>query len=145
MAIDTGLRDLLLAQPSITALCAAQAIDGKTWYSIYDETVKQGAKAPYVLISTISFNPLGNLTNTTGLGESEIDIDCVAYTKSKANNLAKAVSDFLKDYSGPAGVDDSIKSVNWEDSQVFKQQESPGQELWRYTVTLTFTIHHEES
>jgi hypothetical protein len=143
MALKDGLRTLLLAQGGITALCPAQtASNGASIPAIFVGKVKQGMKTPFICISRIRHDPLKTLANTTGMAESEIDIDCFANTEPKAEAIAKAVSDFLKDYSGAAGGSDTIDAVWWDDTNEFENQEDAGPDVWRHAVTLTFTIHH---
>lgn len=143
MNIKNGLRALLLAQPSILALCPPQTVGGSSVDAVFIETVRQGFKPPYIVVSRTGSDPLGNLTSTSGLRSSEIDIDCMGYTESKAEQIAEAVSEALRDYTGPAGANDTIRAVSLEDSNDFENSEQSGGDQWRYAVTLTFTIHHE--
>ena len=132
MALKTGLRTLLLAESSITTLSPV----------VYVETVAQGIKPPYIVISSTGHDPMKALDGTTGMEETEIDIECVEYTDAEAEALAKAVSDYLKDYSGAAGASDTIDAVLWDSKTMFVGQEQDGKNLWRFNVQLSFTIFH---
>ena len=141
MAIKDGLRSLLLAQSSITSLCPAQVIGKKTVNAIFVDTIYQGIKPPYITVSRTGSNPRGSLDGTTGIKESEIDVDCFADTETLAEALSVSVSNALKDYTGVAGVNDTIDAVDWNDTNDFQNPEV-GQDLWRHAVTLSFTIFH---
>lgn len=142
MAIKAGLRTLLLAQSSITALAPAQTVKGISTPAIFTGTVPQGFKPPYIVISRIRHDPYKALDGTTGIGETEIDIDCFENTEPEAEALATAVADFLKDYRGAAGSSDTIDAVLFEDRSDFENLEQDGKDLWRFAVTLSFTIQH---
>lgn len=143
MALKAGLRTLLLAQSSITTLAPAQTIGGKSYDGIFVEKVKQGFKPPYILITDTSLDPMNTLDGMTGMGDSEIDIECVEYTEPEAEALAKAVSDYLRNYTGAAGGSDTIDAVRWENKQSFTgKDDSDSRDVWLFNVTLTFQIHH---
>lgn len=141
MAIKDGIRTLLLAQSSITTLAPAQTVGGKSYSAVFVDKVKQGIKPPYIVISRVSADEHGTLTNTTGIKQTEIDIDCFEYTEPLAEALATAVSDYFKDYSGAAGGD-TIDAVHWVNTQDFENQEENGADQWRHAVTLTFDVWH---
>jgi hypothetical protein len=142
MALKDGLRTLLLAQSSITTLAPAQTIKGISHPSIYVGKVAQGAIPPFIVISRTGHDPMKALDGTTGLAQTEIDIDCFEGTATKAEALAKAVSDYLKDYTGAAGSSDTIDAVLWEDMNDFENPEPNGKDDWQHAVTLTFSIQH---
>lgn len=143
MAIKTGLRTLLLAQSSITTLAPAQTVSGKSYNAIFVEKVKQGFKPPYIVISDTSHDPMNTLDGLTGMGNSEIDIECVEFTEPEAQALAKAVSDYLRNYTGAAGGIDTIDSVEWTNRQTFTgKDETDAADVWRFNVVLTFDIQH---
>lgn len=143
MAIKTGLRTLLLAQSSITTLCPAQTVSGKSYSAIFVEKVKQGFKPPYIVISDTSHDPMNTLDGLTGMGNSEIDIECVEFTEPEAQVLAKAVSDYLRNYTGAAGASDTVDAVQWTNRQTFTgKDETDAADVWRFNVVLTFDIQH---
>jgi hypothetical protein len=142
MALKTGLRTLLLAQSSITTLCPAQTLQGISYPAICVEALPQGMKPPYIVISSTGHDPMKALDGTTGMASTEIDIECVEYTDDQAEALAKAVSDYLKDYTGAAGSSDTIDAVLWDSKTTFVGQEQDGKNLWRFNVQLSFTIQH---
>lgn len=143
MAIKDGLRTLLSGQASITSLVPAQVMkNGATVNRFFVDKIAQGIIPPYIVISRTRVDPRKTLGTTTGIVESEIDVDCFADTEPLAEAISAAVSSFLKDYTGPAGVLDTIRAVEWDDTNDFQNPEV-GQDVWRHAVTLTFTIHHE--
>lgn len=141
MAIKEGLRTLLTGQSSITSLAPQQVIGKQTRHAIFVDTATQGIKPPYILISRTSVDLRGGLGATTGIRESEIDIDCFADTSPLAEAIAEAVSTFMKDYSGPAGASDTIDAVEQVSVADFQNPEV-GQDVWRHAVTLTYSIFH---
>lgn len=142
MAIKNGIRQLLLAQPGITALCPAQTVNSESVPAVFVETVRQGVKSPHIVISRTGSDARVAMDGTYGMASTEIDIDCFAATATKAEAIAKAVSDVFKDYSGPAGTSDAIDAVLWDSTNDFENSEQNGNDQWRYAVTLGFTVHH---
>lgn len=142
MALKNGLRTLLLAESSITSLVPAQTVDGDSVSAIFVTTADQGAKVPYLVISRTGHDPMKAMDGTTGMAQTDIDIDCYAGTPAEADALATAVEAYLKDYSGAAGGSDTIDCVLFEDKNDFENTEGDGNDQWRYVVTLSFTIFH---
>jgi hypothetical protein len=142
MALKNGLRDLLLAEPSVGSLLYPQEVDRDTVDKVFVSTVDQGVTVPYLVISRTGHDPMGTLTNTTGMAQTEIDVDCFAATPAAADDLADAVEGYLKDYSGGAGNRDYIDCVIFEDKNDFENTEGDGNDNWRHAVTLSFTIFH---
>lgn len=142
MSIKTGLRTLLLAESTVTALCPSQTIKGASRGSIFVRKAEQGAKPPFIIITRIDNDPLLALDGTYGMESSEVDIDCYEYTDVKAEALADAVSDYLDDFSGAAGGSDTIDAVLLESRNDFEVPEDDGSDRVRYVVTLSFTIQH---
>jgi hypothetical protein len=143
MALKAGLRTLLLAQSSITTLCPAQTIQGKSYNGIFVEKVKQGFLPPYIVISDTSLDPMNTLDGMTGMADSEIDIECVEFTEPEAEALAAAVNAYLRNYTGAAGGSDTIDAVRWQNKQTFiGKDEADARDVWRYNVVLTYQIHH---
>ena len=142
MAIKSGLRTLLLAEATITALCPAQTLKGVSRDSIFVDKAAQGAKPPFIIISRIGSDPLLALDGTYGMRSTEIDIDCYEATGPEAESLATAVSNYLDDYSGAAGGSDTIDAVLLDDTNDFLVPEEDGKDNIRHVVTLSFTIQH---
>ena len=132
--IKDGLRTLLLSQPTITAIVGAEGV--------YVNKAPQGKNPPYAIIDGVRTDPLGTLTETVGLRFKDTDIDCFAATEPVAQQLANAVSDFLKDYVGPAGPDDTINAVLWTDEDDDFVPDVEGGDQGRHLVTLDFNIQY---
>lgn len=117
--IDEGLRTLLLAQAGITALAPAQTVGLVSIPAVFVDAAVQGVLPPYVLITITGGDPLVTLDSTyhETLRQYEIDIDSFSYDKTAANTLNKTIRQFLDDYTGAAGSNDTIKSVYF-DSEV---------------------------
>lgn len=142
MAIKDGLRTLMLAESTITALCPAQTLKGLSLSAVFVDKAEQGAKPPFIIISRIGSDPMLALDGTYGMKSTEIDIDCYEATPTKAEALATAVSTYLDDYTGAAGGSDTIDAVMLEDTNDFLVPEEDGKDNLRHVVTLSFTIQH---
>lgn len=142
MAIKNGLRTLLLAQSSITTLCPAQTVQGTSYSKVFTDAIKQGIEAPYIRIRRTAYDNNNTLDGSVGTGKSTIEIKSVANTEPAAEALAKAVSDYLKDYAGAAGGSDTIVSVDWDNAADEMVPEQIGKDVWRYGVTQVYRVWH---
>jgi hypothetical protein len=140
MALETGLRTLLLAQPSIASLVPTQTVDGNTYQRIFNEHPARKIVPPYILIHLIDFDPYACLDGTSGLSSYEIDIDCYAVEYPDSVAIASAVHTFLKDYTGPAGALDSIKAVIWLNKRHDKVFEDQGRDVRHHIESMSFQI-----
>lgn len=147
--IETGLRTLLLAQPSITGIAKPQTVDGVTYQGIFNESAVQGFKPPFVLITLIDFDPLRHLGATSGLQFSDFDIDAYSRSYTEALALGAAIRDFFfppsgsGDYAGSAGQDDTIKSVMFESRRHDMINESQGGDSRQHIVSLSIQVQHQ--
>ncbi len=88
MAIEIGLRTLLLAQASITALAPAQTVGGVSFDAVFLDNAAEGVKPPYVIITQTGHDPYKRLDGTGGtLRKTEVDIDCYASNRPAAMTL----------------------------------------------------------
>lgn len=71
----------------------------------------------------------------------DFDIDCKAETATQAEALAKAVSAFLEDYTGPAGSD-VVKASLWNDESDDDEPPTDGSQTVTHVVTLDFTFQY---
>lgn len=143
MALETGLRTLLLAQSSITTLAPAQTVGGVSFDGVFLDNPAQGFVAPYVVITKTGHDPYKRLDGTTGgIVSTDIDIDCYAANRPAAIALAKAVSDYLKDYTGAAGGSDTINAVLWEDQVAQTVYLGDGRDQRHYVEAMTYQIQH---
>ena len=143
MAIEIGLRTLLLAQSSITTLAPAQTVGGLSIDAVFLDHPVEGVKAPYVLITLTSHDPYRRFDGTGGtLRRSDVDIDCYASNRPAAIALASAVEVFLRDYSGAAGASDTINAVLWENARDDVVYLGDGRDARHYVRSLSFIIQH---
>lgn len=142
MAIETGLRTLLLAQSSITALVPAQTIKGQSLSGIFCEHPEQGFLPPFILISKIDTDPWLTLGNSLGTRATDFDFDCYSYTYPGALAIAAAVKAFIEDYTGAAGADNTIKAVLWMNGRSDQLNEGQGRDVRQFIESLSFTIQH---
>lgn len=140
--IDEGLRALLLQQNSLQVLLGTQTVGKPTFEKVFNEDAPQGIEPPYIVISQISFDPMKALDGTTGMESTEFDIDCYHKTQPEAKRLGKAVSDFLKDYTGLAGGNDRINAVLWDNMRYDRFFNQDGSDSRIRICSLTFTIQH---
>ncbi len=143
MAIETGLRALLLAQTSIVGIAKPQNVSGITYQGVFNEHPVQGFKPPFVLISQLSLDPLKALDGTYGLRFDDFDFDCYSRDYEEALTLGQIVEDFLKDYSGAAGPSDTVKAVLFNNKRYDEVFESQGGDQRQHIVSLSFTIQHQ--
>ena len=135
MAADESLRTVLLGTTSITDIVGSSGV--------FLDDAGQSSLSEYVIISQQGHNPHGNLTDTTGIGETQFDIDCYAKTRPQARALADAVSAKLKDYSGVSGST-TFNAVNWVDEGTDTVTASDGSQVHYYVFTETFDIFWSE-
>ena len=143
MAIETGLRTLLLAQASITALAPAQTVGGVSFPAVFLDNAAEGCKPPYVIITQTGHDPYKRLDGTGGtLRMSEVDVDCYAHNRPDAIALGAAVETFLRDYSGAAGASDTINAVLYESHRDDVISTGDGRDQRYYVRSFQFSIQH---
>lgn len=142
MAIETGLRTLLLGQTGITSLVPAQTVGSVNYPGIFNEDPAQGFVPPFILISQTDFDAYLRLDNTIGTKATDFDIDCYSYSFPASLTIAKAVSDFLMDFTGAAGPLDTIRAVLWEGKRSDKLFDNQGNDTRQRIVSLSFKIQH---
>ena len=141
MALELGLKTLLLSQLSITTLVPIQTLSGTNYYGIFNENPVEDFKPPYILIHLIDDDANVCLDGTSGTATYDFDIDCYAYRFDKSVQIGKAVFDFLKDYAGPATAEHSIKAVIYEGKRHDKIYEDQGGDVRHHIESLSFQIH----
>lgn len=142
MAIELGLRALLIWNGTLTNLAPAQVINGVSYPAVFNEHPVQGFRPPFVLISAISHDPMKHLGGTSGLAMTEIDIDCYAYSYPLAQQMSKVASDLLRDYVGLAGTEDYIEAVLWDNERYDSVFEAQGRDVRHHIKSITLTIQH---
>lgn len=143
MAIETGLRTLLLAQSSITSLVPPQTIRKVAFDGVFLDHPSEGFNAPFITISMTGHDPLKRLDGTTnGLAFTDIDVDCYASSRPSAIAIAKAVADFLKDYTGLAGASDTVEAVLFQSMRDDVIGLGDGRDQRHYVRSLSFQIQH---
>lgn len=140
--IDTGLRTLLAAQSSITSLAPSQTIEGISRPSIFNEEPPQGAALPFIVITQTDHDPLPTLDGTYGMEMTTFSIDCYTNELPAGQTLRKAVSDFLKDYSGAAGASDTINAVIWQGNSYRKLVNPDGTDTRQRIASSSYLIQH---
>lgn len=141
MALETGLRTLLLSRGDIVALVPDQVVGGTIRYrGIFNEDPVQGFNPPFILISQISTDPWLTLGTTGKTGETEIDIDCYAFTLAAALAIAATVQAFLEDYTGLAGPSDTIKAVLLGSKRHDKIFNDDGRDVRQHIISTSYTI-----
>jgi hypothetical protein len=87
MAVAT-LRAILVADGSVTALCAADNIN--------PVIRPQSYAAPAIVMERLSLTPLNGLRGSEGLDESRVLLDCLTTSYTTARALAAAVRTALQ-------------------------------------------------
>jgi hypothetical protein len=139
-----GLRTLLLAQSSITTLAPAQTIKGISIPAIVCDNAPQGMEPPYVVLTDISSDPMGTLdSHSESLQAVEVDIDCYSYDEPAARTLGQTVWRFIRDYTGAAGADDTVKAVIVDDHGTYRYDfPAEGSDTRFHVVTLSMTVQY---
>jgi hypothetical protein len=139
-----GLRTLLLAQSSITALAPAQTLHGATVPAVVCDNAPQGMSPPYVVLTDISSDPMNTLdAYSESLQSVEVDIDCYSYSEPAARTLGQTVWRFIRDYTGAAGSDDTVKAVVVQDSGTYRYDfPAEGRDTRFHIVTLSMLIQY---
>lgn len=143
MAIETGLRTLLLAQSSITTLAPAQTIGGVSFDGIFLDHNAEGFVAPFVTITMTDHDPLKRLDGTGGtLRFSDFDVDCYCSNRPASIALASAIEAYLNDYTGAAGSDtiDAVLFQSKRDDVVYL---GDGRDQRHYVRSLSYQIQHK--
>lgn len=145
--IDEGLRTLLLAQSGITTLAPSQTIERNTVPAIFCNSAVQGVKPPFVVITIIGGDPYLTLESTyhEGLRSAEVDIDCFDYSSSAAATLNKTIRQFLDDYTGAAGANDTIAAVLHDTPVSGYDYPSEGFDTKFHYVTTTYRIQYTQT
>lgn len=139
-----GLRTLLLAQTSITTLAPAQTVKGISTPAIVCDNAPQGMVPPYVVLTDISSDPMNTLdAYSESLQSVELDIDCYSYSEPAARTLGQTVWRFIRDYTGPAGSDDTVKAVVVEDHGTYRYDfPAEGRDTRFHIVTLSMLVQY---
>lgn len=134
--ICEGLRTLLLTQSSITNVVGTSGI--------YVSAAPQTATLPYIVLDRISDEKHKALDGYTGTRHGEVDIECWDTTPGDAASLAKIVSDYLDDFSGATGGDETILSSHQiDDNDTFAEPDS-GEEIREFVTILNFEFQYTE-
>lgn len=137
MSLEAGLRTLLLAQSSITALVPARTIGGTSYSGIFVNNPTQNFDPPYVLIKNTDGK---NVCLNNSAVNHEIDIECCANKDDDAIAIGAAVNTFLETYSGAAGASDTIDMVIWKGKKLEYTQEAQGRDVQIHRRTMTYQI-----
>lgn len=137
MALEAGLRTLLLAQSSITSLVPAQTIGGTSFSGIFVNNPTQDFDPPYILIKNTGGK---NVCLNNSAVTHAIDIECCANKDEDAIAIGAAVNTFLETYSGAAGASDTIDMVILTGKSLDYTQEAQGRDVQIHKRTLTYQI-----
>lgn len=140
MALELGLRTLLLARPQVRALIPDKTVGNNRFPCVFVEHAPQGVTPPFILIHLIAFDPMKALDGTSGMTRTEVDIDCYSVNVAGAHAIARQVEAYLKDYTGSAGTDDTINSVLWNGKRFDRVRFIDGRDVVQNIVSLSFEI-----
>lgn len=131
--MKAALISLLGSESTISAICSTR---------IYSNNAPQGAKFPYLIITQMSSEENGSIDGGSGqLRFLNFDIDCKAKTATTAEQLCKAVREFIDDYFGPAG-DLTIGAVMLNDEVDDYEPPQDGSGVGVYVKTLDLDIQY---
>lgn len=140
--IESGLRSLLLDQPSITGLARPGVVDGVTYDGVFSEYAPQGFRPPFVVVRQIDSDPMGDLTDTDGLETTDFEIDAVSRSFDEAQSLARKIAVFFRDYEGEAGPDDVIEAVIMGSKRVVQLDDESGADQRMHVITRAYQVMH---
>ncbi len=143
--IETGLRILLLAQSSVTGIARPGKAKDVTHDAVFNESAPQGMAPPFVVIRQVGNDPMSDLTQTRGLQSTEFEIDAISRSYDEAASLSHAIYTYLKDYTGSAGPEDTIKAVIAGDKRYDQILEDQGGDQRQHVITRAFQIMHHEA
>ena len=136
-----GLRTLLLAQSSITSLIPSQTVNRITFPGIFCDNAPQGVKPPYVVIHAMATDPMLTLdTYSESLKSDDIEIDVVCYSVPQARSISDTIRQFIDDYNGAAGDNDTIKAVLWNDENYSYDFPDEGRDTKYHIITTSYQI-----
>lgn len=134
--ICEGLRTLLLAQSTVTDVVGTSGI--------YVTTARQTTSLPYIVLDRVGDEKYTALDGYQSARHAEVDIECWHKTPGQAAALAKIVSDYLDDFSGATGGDETILSSHHiDDNDTFDTPQS-GEEIREFVTILNFEFHYTE-
>lgn len=134
MAIGEALVALLKTSPSVTAIA-------ETPGAIAVGTIDQSISTPHIRMSVLSTNTMEDLEGSGGMEMPTVDFDCAATSKTVANQLAKAVKDFIRNYTGSIGGH-KIRAVIYDDCGDDVVPLGRGSQQFLYVTTLTFQVQY---
>lgn len=140
--ITHGLRTLLLAQSSITALAPSQTVNRVSIPSVFVKSAPMKVEPPFVVITRINNDTMVCLDGTYGMTASEIDIDSYGYSEEDSQTLSTTIRQFLDDYTGAAGGSDTINAVVWQDENHEDVKPQDGRDTRWYISTNSYLIQH---
>lgn len=130
--MEAGLVALFTSEATITNVVGS---------SIYVSNIPQKATYPLLLITQMGSEEYNALDGTGALRRVTFDIDCKADTSLGATSLANIVRDFIKDYSGVAGIQ-TIDAVHLNSETASVEAMTDGSDVHRYVKTLDVDIHY---
>jgi len=142
VTIETGLRTLLLAQAAIVATIPPQTVGKVAFDAIFNEEPAQGLDPAFIVICEVDEDPMLTLDGTYGMRSTTFSVDCYHKSIPEAKVTAKAVQDFLNDYDGPAGDDDTINAVLLQGVTYDKLYNTDGTDTRQRIVKLSYQIQH---
>lgn len=135
MPVDEELRTVLLTDTAITAIVGTTGI--------YVDHAGQEDLSAYIVIGQQGHDPLGNLTETTGVGITQLDVDCLSKSRTQVRTLAKAVIAKFKDFAGTSGGV-TFSAVNWTDEGSDMKQAADGSTEHHFVLTESFNVFWSE-
>ena len=137
-----GIRTLLLAEATITAVLPSQIINRVTVPSIFVDNPIQRAQPPFCVINGITEDPMLTLAEANfGLRTSEVDIDVWAYDEPTGRSAMNTIRTYFDDFSGTAG-DYTIKAVLWQDEAYRYVRLDEGRDTRFHVSTTSYLVQY---
>jgi hypothetical protein len=128
MTVESGLRAILAAESTISAIVGSK---------VFDEKVDVEDSPPYV-----RFEHSAEVDETLGGDRSaDFNLECVQTTAPLRNTLTKAVRDFIQDYSGAAD-DVTIDAVLIVDEDNDYEEPQHGSDSGRFIGNIEIKVFY---
>jgi hypothetical protein len=127
--MEEGLLALLLASAGIAGIVGTR---------IYPNSLPQGVVLPAISVTVAGKQPVYADDGEAGLTSARVQVECWALSYGAAKALARAVTDALSAFDGPAG-DIEFQFITLGDERDFREGGSNAAE-YRYDVQLDFDV-----
>tara|TARA_R110002110_G_scaffold238091_1_gene453849 strand:+ start:547 stop:933 length:387 start_codon:yes stop_codon:yes gene_type:complete len=125
----------------VSLLAGESTISAVVGSRVYVSRAPQTAALPYILITQLDSDEYNTLDGTTGLRVLNFDIDCKSNRSVQAMSLGTIVRDFIKDYTGTAGLQ-TVKAVQLNSESTEYESPTDGSDSGIHITLLDVSIQY---